>query len=435
MQNRSSEFIALHLEHIDGALTLSVKFCFDCIKFAIRGARRELMSDYSTLHLVLPSYSFVKNSTPEEIIETSLLALSSIHDLIIQREDIVEEINFHLQFIDMYATYLISCRLALLLGFFLGHTLSHSADLFKKLLIFLINGALLSKSASSFSIQCAESLQIALKQQVVVKNINLFLKEIMPIILGQILENKSISFFLFIKRIIQKKCENMKEYVVPLVDFIVKRIDIEYANISKMNLRHNMVIGQCLNIIKLILSVQEFFPELLEKTQEVLLPLFGCLREQFQIDFEEEIICIIGELIKLGKRVIDPKFGLFELILQRCQNTISVTTRALPTLNLFLYYGKIIFATQNDLIEKLVKFALFLLKPEEHMNMHKQLDGAVLMQIILQNIKNPWLDSAIPTIILASVELILSSTIYPIVIQELQKIILCAICNLSLIHI
>jgi len=410
-------------DHIDGLLTFITNFCCE----AIQCATSENFAEQLESNPMLSQYkiNFLTKSTAEEIIETSLVVLADLSYLISARKDaflVVENIMKKKIHVLFTSSVLIRCRLALMLEYYMDKLFIGNTELFEQTLEFLIKGI---TAEQAFAIQCAESMYSMIDDKDLIPRINDCLHKLFPYLTSMAETVEFPDFFGVLISVASNYGATIGVDIIHLLDVLVKRIIKEQEKEKKKN----MLINRCWNVINSICENKELCPKYAGSIEDSILPLFNYLANPKDIEFGDDIINVIEILLGSQRKISENMTRIFAVLPKYFEKEDYVFDNLLMVLNHYLYYGRSHFIQNKQWIEILlvmIEKSLFAtVDPVEKNNA----EGALLIQMIMQNLGGGIMDPYIPNLlqlIFKRLNIIIKE--YYVRIQ-LYNAFLCTICN------
>lgn len=438
-KTESAKLLEAICDHIDGALTFVGNFCSEAMNYACKGNDTSLIPNYPTLAQFTASCPFLSKSSPELIVETCIMALADISYLSTRRADMIEKIDSvieeNMEIIMEGSSILIKCRFVLLLAYYADHLFPNKQTEFSRCIEFMVKCLSLDGNERVLALQSADALKSIISDEDMIKRIEMFINKLVPYFTGMVENIKLLSFFNILKSVIRSYAEAMDDSVVALVKALTNRIIIELKDCLSKGQKINMTITNCWNIIRIICDDNSFFPQCLNGIEEALLPLFNYLVDPMNIEFDDDLVQVISVLVKRRSGITENMGRVLPYLQKLFEKNKGLFAGLLECLNNYLFYGREQFAANKswiDLVLNMAHAALYSVQPPIEVNAS---EGAILMQIVLQNLGNGILDTYIPPLIKEVIKRFEMNPVPQILAIQLYNVILCAACNNSQITI
>jgi importin-8 len=316
-----------------------------------------------------------------------------------------------------------------MLGYYADNLFQNDDACFRNCIEFLVKGLAMEKELKSLSLQCADTLKTIIGDEDLVTRVEIFISALFPILSEMVNTMDQPSFYEILMTIISSYAATIDSRLINLLQSLVARVEKEYKELQAKNQKNNMTINQCWNVIRAICEQEAFFPEHMDKIELSLLPMFNYLVNPQNIEFDDDMIQAISTLIKRRQSVSENMAKLFPFL----QNFFTKYNHSfgslLQCLNCFIYYGKDLMAKNPTWITNILEISvmsMFNTNPQVELN---NTEGAILCQMLFQNIGNHVLDAYIPKILQKIVERLNAQPQADYLERQLYNVILCAICN------
>jgi len=428
-KTEAAKLIETLCENIDGCISFIMLFASESIKYACTGGDPLTLVNYTMLSGFNITNNFLISSTPEEIIETALMIISDINYFVIRRKNIFKMlenllIGCYVQLFES-PSVLIKSRLALMLGYYASDLFKEEDESFEKLFAFLFNGLLAEKTMKAFALQCGESIKMLLTD--VNPRIQAVVSKVLPSLCAVINEIELISFYEILITIIGYSSRLITIDPSVLIKSLVQRIEIEYKILK--DVKNNMTITQCLNVIRAICEQEVLFPKYLDSIEAAVYPLFGYLKDPREIDFDSDVLAILESIIKHRKDISEDMFKALPYLINPFNKYEGTLSTLLPLLNLYIHYGKKLIAFDSKIIFFITEMINKSLFSEKEIIPVNNTEGALLAQILLQSIEGKALEPYIPIIIESTINRLQKQPLTNYLVNELYNTILCAVSN------
>lgn len=341
------------------------------------------------------------------------------------------EIVLRENFVELFETSsnLIKCRVALMLGYYADNLFQHNNELFVKTIEFLFKGLSMEKEEKALSLQCADTVKTVINDEDLISRVEGFITNLFPFLCQMVSTQDLPTFFDILMTIISSYGTVIDANVIGLLNSLVARVEKEYKALREKGEKNNMTINQCWNVIRSICEQETFFPEHIDSIENSLLPMFNYLVDPTNIEFDDDMLQIITTLIKKRNGVSENMAKIFPCLQKFFTKYNGAFGSLLPTLNSYIYFGKEIMAANKEwqqMILQLGVMSMFNNKPQIELN---NTEGAILCQMLLQNVGNHALDSYIPQLLQQVIKRLQSEPHADYLTRQLYNVILCAICN------
>jgi len=411
-------------DNIDGSLIFTCTFCCEAIKSTYTHEVTSTLSQYST------SSPFLMKTSPEIIIETCLLAIAAVFKQIAIREDLLSLIEKFLtenaMLLFSNSSAIVKSRLALLFGCYRSNLFNLNKELFEMVVKFLLTGISTEEAVAS---QCADSLQNIIKGS----ESNPKTKDFVDIILAALCDMVPVvslpGFYELIIKIIEKYPSSINVKLIPLIQTLISKINQEFKEISERQIRITDGMTQAWNLLKAICEQTAFFPTFLNDIEQLISPTFNYLTHAKNIDFDDDIIQVMKLLIEHREAISEnmkTAFVYLTFVIKKYQMSIMSVLRLL---NVYVYYGKEVIASNKEWLELCIKFGVDALFTKWEPAEQRNTEGAIFFQIILQNINSTALASYIPNIISHLLKRLDEGSTERYLSRELINALLCSMYN------
>eukprot|EP00831_Metopus_contortus_P002276 TRINITY_DN10835_c0_g1_i7.p1 TRINITY_DN10835_c0_g1~~TRINITY_DN10835_c0_g1_i7.p1 ORF type:complete len:745 (-),score=72.50 TRINITY_DN10835_c0_g1_i7:22-2256(-) len=430
---QTAKLLEAFCDHIDGCLSFVALLCGECLKHASTGATVESMQENKILGTFYKTSHFLQHTSNERMTETCLVIISDLSYLTPRRKDVFqlfENILVHsYTFFFESSSILIKCRIALMLGYFADHIFHHSNDLFLKTIEFLLKGMNSEETEKALALQCAESLRTIIAEQELVSRLEAFINSLFPLLCTMVSHLNSDAFFEILSTIVSVYANTIDESIVKLLMSLVQRVEGEYKTLLSQGQKNNMTINLCWNVIRSIVEEASFYPEFLDKFEECLLPMFNYLVDPTAIEFDDDLLQIIPNLIKKRGSVNENMAKLFPYLPKFFEKYQCTFGSLLPALNSYIFYGKDFIIAHKECQELLLKMAISSLFTTRQVVELNNSEGAILCQLLLQTLGKGIIDPYIPGV-MSELSRRLGMTINSDYLRrELFNVFLCSVCN------
>lgn len=415
-------------DHIDGAITYVMRFCCEAVHCATAAQPAEELKQSPLLGQF--QNNFLTKSTPEEIVETCLIVIADLSYAITTRNDVFLLLDnlMRKRFKELFASpsVLIRCRLALLLEYYIDKIYENAPELFEQTLEFLVKGIALEKEEKAFAIQCADSIYTSISDADMVVRIDGCINKIFPYLSALVTTVEISDYFNALIPLVTHYGETIGVSIIHLLNSLVQRIGKEMMTKGEKN---NIIISKCWNVIHGICDNKEFCPKFADSIENAMLPVFNYLANPQDIEFDEDIVDVVKILIDRYAGVSLNMEKIFPVLPKYFEKAGCVFGNLLGVLNCYLFYGKAQFVQKKEWIDILIgmieKSLFVTVAPEEENNA----EGALLIQMMMQNISGGLLDSCIPTLLQLVLKRLSMKINEKFLQVQLYNAFLCMVCN------
>lgn len=142
----------------------------------------------------------------------------------------------------------------------------------------------------------------------------------------------------------------MEEIHIKLLKAVIFRLSNELTIKTKIN-EHSLIAIKCFNLIKTFVENKFYtcsagFPLL----EQELLPIYQLLKQK-DFSFVDDVIIIVGTIIKVKKKVTNHLAFIVPEIYNIFESKKRILDNLFSTINGFLVYGNEVFLEQNTYIE------------------------------------------------------------------------------------
>jgi importin-8 len=169
---------------------------------------------------------------------------------------------------------------------------------------------------------------------------------------------------------------------------------------KKISSKANIRINKCWNTIRFIAEHDYFANNFLTIVEDTLIPLFEHLIEPQLIDFDDDIVFCLCSLMKKSKQVSPTLRKIYQYLPKFQLKYKGIFGNLLPAINMYIIYGKDFFETSKENIFTIFEMAnLSIFKKDPPIILGNNIEGALLLQIALQNLDGPLIKAAIGDIL------------------------------------
>ena len=418
-------------DHIDGTKTFCFRFCCKVIKYCLQDW--DLTKAKTNIDEFIDTSTFFMKSNKEELLETSIMALTILSYVTNDRNDVLKIVDktFTENFSSLFGnpSNLILCRIALMMGYYGGYLFESNLELLVKMIEMLIRGLSLESEEMAFSLQCADALMGTIDYEAMVERIKGVIMNFFPYLGPIISKTESIVAFNFISIVIDTYKDHIDVKIISLVRSLVVRIKTEQELFKHKGKKDLAILNQCWNVIESICGFTLHRKEYKDKIEEELLPLFEYLANPMEIAFEDKLLQTLALLIKTQRHLTDNMLKIFPYLVRILEKYNGVLDDLLEVLNYYLFYGKEVFASNKEWLEIILTMGHVAMNNKQQPIETNSIEGAVLFQILLQTVCNGVLNSYIPVIIDITLKRLEEQPMIDYLRLQLLNVVLCAICN------
>lgn len=150
---------------------------------------------------------------------------------------------------------------------------------------------------------------------------------------------------------------------------------------------------RAINLIKSIIDNNHVMTKYRDAVEIAVFNLFEFLRELDKIDFEDDLLTLMSVMIKGRGLVSDQVWSLVQYFPALFQKNRESFGHLFSVINEFLDFGSHKFRDDTTAVNVLVQMSLTTIKKEHKNSFGDASDGAVLLQLLFQYLKqNPSLD-------------------------------------------
>jgi hypothetical protein len=412
-------------EHIDGSIALLVNFCCEAMRCATSEQPAEELKKNPMLGQL--KNHFLTKCIPEEILETCLIAISGMSYAIITRNDSLLRIDnlmkerFGVLF--MSSSTLIRCRLGLFFEYYLDKIFKDNQELFEEVLEFLVKSLALEKEDRACAIQCADTLCTNMNDKEIRIRISSSVIKLFPYLASLVETTELSDVFDVILSFVNNFHMSIGAGIIHLLDTLVRRIIKEATAKESAN---DVAINGCWNVIS---RICEKYPKYVDSIEHSLLPVFNYLMNPKEIEFDEDIIDVVRILLNVQGKITLNMAKIFLVLSKYFEKAGFVFGSLLEVLNCYLSYGKLLFSQNKEWVDMLlamVETSLFVTtEPAEENNA----EGALLIQMIMQNLGNNIMDPYIPNLLQLILKRLNIEIKEKYLKVQLYNAFLCMVCN------
>ncbi|KRX04002.1 Armadillo-type fold [Pseudocohnilembus persalinus] len=406
----ASQLLEILCDNIDGCTTYVGAVTLSTIRYSLNQIyypQQTQNEDYAQLSQQYPSLAdqwnslFLRHSSPEIRIETSLVALSVMSYLTQKRPDILQEIENLFQenekffFVLKENNYrLIQARLCLFLGYYIDSIFvkKNQQEFLKRCTDFLIECTQLSEQPS-ISQQAIDSLvNVYDDEDFGVKFQNSIIPSFATLI--QLIPTCQCNQFLdLISSIISNYSNTLiqdHQLILKCISQLVERVNTEFKLIQNTQKDNQLTINKCWNIIRSIAENDDYIPTLANEIENILEPLLIAIQHPDKIEFDDDIILTISSFLKKTQSVTRMTAELIPYFPGVLQKQKFVFGHMFSCLNYLIEYGHKYFNINNQQSIDNLKLVLqlsvqSLLHEGNDVSEADNAEGATIIQLVLQN--------------------------------------------------
>ncbi|OMJ89162.1 hypothetical protein SteCoe_8706 [Stentor coeruleus] len=381
---------------IDGSLKYVISTALEIIDFTVTQNTQGIYPNLSEY----PDCIILKTS--EELrIETSLLAICVVSYIVAKRKDLLNAVEkiFTTFSNTLYTngTYIIKNRLCMLIHYFAEYVFLEEDDIFKNLLLIVLNCSDPKiNESSSVNIQASETLCHMLQEEDILTRIYTYIPEIIFKLIELIDYQNNKAFFEALQEIVTTNATIVLPYLDTLVPSLINKV-IKFAQ-KKSKL--SIIVVKCWNIIRALVECKSLTDEQALQLELKFVPLFEYIQNPKEIEFDDDIILFEVSVMRKCKVVTEVAWNIFKhlhLVQEKYDNTF---VQLFQILNCYIYYGKNVLSgniaflhTISEMCGKCL-FAIYKSKLNEATNA----EGALIFQQLLYTFKGQ-LNEVLPSIL------------------------------------
>jgi len=293
MRSSAAEFLYNYCQRIDGTLSWITIFILKGIHMTLGQE-----GDYQDFVAFEQSLFFAKADQVNRI-ETGILGLLILSELIIQRKDLIEHINSFLgsdfnQLLHV-ESMIVRSRLCLFMKELISKLFRNNIEHFTFALRFLFE-CLIDYRHSVVSLQALNSIRELVKSPVDAERVEEVMFDLVTYLEKIINHASDAPYFDLLMDFFEKYPKQLSRNSANYVKFLVLRVLKEFNSLK--NIGTNMIIDKCLRAICMIVSVKEVMDEKYISFEEDLVGLFSLLEHIQQMEFFDHFLMIATEIMK-----------------------------------------------------------------------------------------------------------------------------------------
>ncbi|CAD8176426.1 unnamed protein product [Paramecium pentaurelia] len=346
-----AQLIMSYCQHIDGSISFFSSFTTLAASYCIQKLQKIEISQQLGLIMEFREHYFLKSMNVHILLETSLLILSILSNYLIQRNEV--GLLFK-SFIAEYGDYLINysiplvkARLCTFIGQFCRSILNEKDDLSYQLLNFLMNQIKSAKSELYSNCYCAiEAIKNIIEEPHLEKLLEPNIGQILLVLCESLIQSDFEGHFDTIKQIF-KTFQIEPSVLDQALGLIVLKIQKEQECVGQGQTERQIFINQTWNILKSLPEIENIIPihfNLLEKRVSV---LYQYIINPNIIDFDEDIVYFISQLIFKTKFISDYQAEMFFQCKKVIEKQRFILGQLFELFNYYIYYGKSLFSNIN----------------------------------------------------------------------------------------
>mmetsp|Transcript_1109 Transcript_1109/g.2705 ORF Transcript_1109/g.2705 Transcript_1109/m.2705 type:complete len:989 (+) Transcript_1109:2683-5649(+) len=363
-------------QHIDGALTFTVKF-------VAQSFRRALMNDSFENYSLLQEYSrarFLSNS-PSATAEACLTILNSIVELIDGRQDLQQLMDMMLTEVDMQLVDdIVKARLCMYIKLHSNWLFRDDEEKFlKAVFMVLLYLDAQNKSVVTCAANCLNGLLVS---KDAFDRLEDMIGEILQALVYQITKTSVVEVIDALQEVTLVYAEDLDHYLEPLLQALVCRIIQEQA-VSMQ--KETIFIIKCWNILR-ALADNPGMKVKLDLVEQVLQPLVKGITDPKVISYDEDIVLLINSLIT-NRKSISPlcweAFPYLKLVQDKYNGAFF---HLLGTLTAYITYGADVLRESPEHLELMYEMSATCLfyKQKGKLNEFINNEGCLLLHLLVQ---------------------------------------------------
>ncbi|CAD8181685.1 unnamed protein product [Paramecium octaurelia] len=381
-----AQLIIAYCDHIDGSVSFFTSFSTLAATYCVQKLQNAELKEQLGLIMEFKDHYFLKSMNVNVLLETSLLILSILSNYLVYRNEVGQIFK---SFITQYGDYLLNysiplvkARLCTYIGAFCKSILHEKEELSQQLLSFLMNQIKSSKNELYANCYCAiEAIKNIIEEPNLEKLLEPIIGQILLVLCESLLQSDFEDHFDTIKQVF--KTFSLEPSVLDqALGLIVLKIQQEQELVEQGQTERQICINQTWNILKSLPEVDRIIPihfNLLEKRVAV---LYKYIIDPNVIDFDEDIVYFISQLIHKTKFISDYQAEM----LTQCNKVIEKQRYTLGQLfelfNYYIYYGRTLF--QNTKAQEFLIQMLEAVFNHPQNGEASQGEAIVLLHLLLQ---------------------------------------------------
>ena len=387
-------------DNIDGAVTYTTYFCCHAINLTLSKERNKEMleiTDFSAsieqAHRVLVEGStFVKNSKPDVVIESSILvlgALSYVHSKPAYRNIFSwTEKLFHYYIDDIIGneSVLVRARYCLFLGYLIDAFYKQQPQAFKQTIRFLYSSVNLQGQEEAIALQAIDTLKTVICDQDLIPRLVQMdiVGDLVQAIVASVGTIQNHQYIEFVRDFIKTYSEILEDRSCHIAQAIVQRVRMELQKQSAAK-DDQMFVQMCMNVLKIITQNKFIMPKYVSQLEQILMPVYELMVDPTKITFEDDILILLKNFMRRTCSVSD-----IVLKVLPCLEAVFMKNKQcfgevlMETLNTYLIYGSERIAQDPKALEMLVRIGDQAMFTTESSITFNNSEGAIFLQILFQ---------------------------------------------------
>ncbi|EGR28514.1 hypothetical protein IMG5_173700 [Ichthyophthirius multifiliis] len=392
----SAKLLETICDYIDGFETIVSLLLLQIMSASISCENLESMDSQFPSLSIFKSTVFLSKCPREKRIETCLIGLSVLSYLTPKRLDIVAQIELLIKnqinfFFNKDLNPIIKARVCLMLGYYADTIFQADTDsqYYLQMLNFLIT-CLSQQGEENRAIvfQAIDSLQNIYDDDGQANKVKQNIKEVFSTILPLIKICQFNQFLEIIFHIVKHHSDLLtQQNIIQCVRELTERVLIETQAYENKKNKDYLFINKSWNIIRHMSENPKIIPQYIDSMLHELKPLLQYVQYPEKIDFDEDIVLLVGSFIKHQKSV-HPICGelanFFPKIFEKQQRVFG---QLFFTLNNLIVYGKDYLLQNINTLQVVVEMCFkALFSQSNKSNDADKAEGATLLQILMQNL-------------------------------------------------
>ncbi|CAD8094441.1 unnamed protein product [Paramecium sonneborni] len=381
-----AQLIIAYCQQIDGSISFFTSFSILAASYCIQKVQNTEIKEQLGLIMELKEHYFLKSMNINLLLESSLLILSIVSNYLTQRNEVglifKSFINEYGDYLLNYSIPLVKARLCTFIGSFCKTILHEKEEFSYSLLKFLMNQIQSQKNDQFANCYCAiEAIKNIIEEPSLEKVLESSIGQILLVLCESLLQSDFEVHFETIKQI-YKTFKLEASILDQSLGLIVLKIQKEQQLLEQGQTERQILINQTWNILKALPEIENIIPvhfNLLEKRVSV---LYKYIINPNIIDFDEDIVYFISQLIFKTKFISDYQA---EMLFQ-CNKVIEKQKFTLGQLfelfNYYIYYGKTLF--QNIKAQEFLIQILESVFNNPHRGEASQGEAILLIHLLIQ---------------------------------------------------
>ena len=329
----------------------------------------------------------ILQSSDEQKVDVSLVVLSILSYSVSKRPDLLKLLEKLLKnYVDLIsssASSLIHNRFCLVLYFYLEYIFPDDRETFGRWIFYLINCLDPSRVHRVALIQACESFTYLVQDDEIMFRMEPFVTEVIGYVLQVLPRQNDKYFFEAVQELVQRYTSEITQHIPLIINSVTQKIQSAVQNPSQEG---SLVLAKCWNIIKTITDSSEV-NTYLQDFEKLLTPLFSFLQNPNTINFEDDIVMVILNLIRKTQTISEVQWQVFDVLKNLQDKQKGCLGILFRLVNLYVVYGREQLQDNPARLGLLVEMAEKALyaKPKQVYKESCNSDGAVLLQLLLYN--------------------------------------------------